>query len=121
MILPLGAFTQEKKTIGLQLYSVRDKLQKDLKGTLEKLAKIGYNSLEAADYNATDGTFYGMAATPCVDFVNGLGMPLNSSHTTFELDMAEKVIAATAATGAKYIIYPFLAQKFRSNLDGRNS
>ncbi len=118
MILPLGAFTQEKKTIGLQLYSVRDKLQKDLKGTLEKLAKIGYNSLEAAGYNATDGTFYGMAAKPFVDFVNGLGMPLNSSHTTFELDMAEKVIAATAATGAKYIIYPFLAEKFRSNLDG---
>src|SRR5664280_1727116 len=118
MILPLGAFTQEKKTIGLQLYSVRDKLQKDLKGTLEKLAKIGYNSLEAAGYNATDGTFYGMAAKPFIDLVNGLGMTLNSSHTTFELDMAEKVIAATAATGAKYIIYPFLAEKFRSNLDG---
>ena len=118
MILPLSAFTQEKKTIGLQLYSVRDKLQKDLKGTLEKIAKIGYNSLEAAGYNATDGTFYGMAAKPFIDFVNGLGMPLNSSHTTFELDMAEKVIAATAATGAKYIIYPFLAEKFRTNLDG---
>lgn len=118
MILPLGAFTQEKKTIGLQLYSVRDKLQKDLKGTLEKLAKIGYNSLEAAGYNATDGTFYGMAAKPFIDLVNGLGMTLNSSHTGFELDMAEKVIAATAATGAKYIIYPFLAEKFRTNLDG---
>ena len=118
MILPLGAFTQDKKTIGLQLYSVRDKLQKDLKGTLEKLAKIGYNSLEAAGYNAFDGTFYGMAAKPFIELVNGLGMTLNSSHTTFELDMAEKVIAATAATGAKYIIYPFLAEKFRTNLDG---
>ena len=118
MILPLSAFTQEKKTIGLQLYSVRDKLQKDLKGTLEKVAKIGYNSLEAAGYNATDGTFYGMAAKPFVDLVNGLGMTLNSSHTVFDLDIAEKVIAATAATGAKYIIYPFLAESLRTNLDG---
>lgn len=118
MILPLGSFTMDKKTIGLQLYSVRDKLQKDLKGTLEKLAKIGYNSLEAAGYNAADGTFYGMAAKPFIDLVNGLGMTLNSSHIAFELDMAEKVIAATAATGAKYVIYPFLAEKFRTNMDG---
>ena len=118
MILPLAAFTQEKKTIGLQLYTVRDLIKQDLKSTLEKLARIGYNSIEAAGYNATDNTFYGMDIKSFVDFVNGLGMPLNSSHTVFELDAAEKVIGAAAAAGAKYIIYPFLAEPFRTNLDG---
>jgi len=118
MILPLGAFTQEKKTIGLQLYTVRDLIKQDLKSTLEKLARIGYNSIEAAGYNATDNTFYGMDIKSFVDFVNGLGMPLNSSHTVFELDAAEKVIGTATAAGAKYIIYPFLAEPFRTNLDG---
>lgn len=118
MIFPMAACAQEKKVIGLQLYTVRDKIQQDLKSTLEKLAKIGYNSIEAAGYSITDGTFYGMAAKPFVEFVNGLGMPLNSSHTVFELDTAEKVIADTAATGAKYIIYPYLSDQFRTNLDG---
>jgi len=118
MISPTFAFTPEKKIIGLQLYTVRDKIQQDLKSTLEKVAKIGYNSVEAAGYNATEGTFYGMAPKAFSELLNGLGIPLTSSHTVFELDVAEKVIADAASTGAKYIIYPFLPDKFRTNLDG---
>ena len=118
MVYPMAAFKVEKKTIGLQLYTVRDKIKQDLKGTLEKAAKIGYNSCEAAGYNVTDGTFYGMAAKEFVKLLNSLGMPLNSSHTVFELDTADKVIGDAAASGAKYIVYPFLADKFRTNLDG---
>jgi sugar phosphate isomerase/epimerase len=118
MVVPTFAFAPEKKIIGLQLYTVRDKIKLDLKSTLEKVAKIGYNSAEAAGYNVADGTFYGMAPKAFAELLNGLGMPLTSSHTSFELDTAEKVIADTASTGAKYIIYPFLADKFRTNLDG---
>jgi sugar phosphate isomerase/epimerase len=118
MVYPMIACAQEKKVIGLQLYTVRDKIQQDLKGTLEQLAKIGYNSVEAAGYNIADGTFYGMAAKPFVALLNSLGMPLNSSHTVFELDSAEKVIGDAAAAGAKYIIYPYLSDQFRTNLDG---
>ena len=118
MISPTFAFAPEKKVIGLQLYTVRDKIKLDLKSTLEKVAKIGYNSAEAAGYNVAEGTFYGMAPKAFAEFLNGLGMPLTSSHTTFELDTAEKVIADAASTGARYIIYPFLADKFRTNLDG---
>jgi sugar phosphate isomerase/epimerase len=118
MLLPMAACAQEKKVIGLQLYTVRDKIQQDLKSTLEKLAKIGYNSVEAAGYSVTDGTFYGMAPKAFIDLLNSLGMPLTSSHTVFELDSAEKVIADAAASGAKYIIYPYLSDQFRTNLDG---
>jgi len=118
MISPTFAFAGEKKTIGLQLYTVRDKIKLDLKSTLEKVAQIGYNSAEAAGYNVADGTFYGMAPKAFAELLNGLGMPLTSSHTVFELDTAEKVIADAASTGAKYIIYPFLADQFRTNLDG---
>ena len=121
MISPTFAFAPEKKVIGLQLYTVRDKIKLDLKSTLEKVAQIGYNSAEAAGYNVADGTFYGMTPKAFAELLNGLGMPLTSSHTTFELDTAEKVIADAASTGAKYIIYPFLADKFRSNLDGWKS
>ena len=118
VIFPMAACAPKKKTIGLQLYTVRDKIQQNLKSTLEELAKIGYNSVEAAGYNVTDGTFYGMARKPFVELLNGLGMPMNSSHTVFELDSADKVIAEAAASGAKYIIYPYLADQFRTNLDG---
>lgn len=118
MIFPMVACAFEKKVIGLQLYTVRDKIQQDLKTTLEKVAKIGYNSVEAAGYNVADGTFYGMPLKPFVQLLNSLGMPLNSSHTVFELDSAEKVIGDAASAGAKYIIYPYLSDQFRTNLDG---
>jgi sugar phosphate isomerase/epimerase len=118
MVYPSVAFSPAKKTIGLQLYTVRDKIQQDLKSTLEKVAKIGYTSLEAAGYNATDGTFYGMTPKAFVKLLSDLGMKLNSSHTTFEPDTAEKVIGDAVAAGVKYIVYPFLPEQFRTNLDG---
>ena len=118
MVFPMTAFGPEKKVIGLQLYTVRDKIKTDLKGTLERLAKIGYNSVEAAGYNVADSTFYGMGIKPFTSLLNDLGMTLNSSHTTFELDVAEKVIGDAASAGAEYIIYPFLNENFRKNLDG---
>lgn len=118
MVFPMTAFAPGKKVIGLQLYTVRDKIKADLKGTLERLAKIGYNSVEAAGYNVADSTFYGMGIKPFTALLNDLGMPLNSSHTTFELDVAEKVIGDAATAGLKYIIYPFLNENFRKNLDG---
>lgn len=38
--------------LGLQLYSVRDELEKDFIGTLEKVASIGYKNLELFFHNA---------------------------------------------------------------------
>lgn len=40
--------------IGLQLFSVRDELQKDYLGTLEKLAEIGFRNLEMALHDVKD-------------------------------------------------------------------
>lgn len=114
----MAACSSPKKIIGLQLYSVRDKIQQNLKRTLEKVAQIGYNSVEAAGYNVSDSSFYGMPLEEFTSLLNSLGIPLYSSHTVFELDAADKVIGDTASAGAKYIIYPYLADQFRTNLDG---
>src|SRR6476646_2762720 len=36
--------------IGVQLYSVRDRMEKDFTGTLESVAKIGFKEVEFAGY-----------------------------------------------------------------------
>ncbi len=119
MILPVSSCSgMKEKKIGLQLYTVRDKINQDLSGTLERLAEIGYNSLEAAGYSISDGTFYGMAPKMFSEKVNGLGMPLDGSHTVFEPNDAEKVFSDAAAAGCRYVIYPYLPEEFRENLDG---
>lgn len=45
-----GGGAAMSKDIGLQLYTVRDLLQTDFEGTLEKVAQIGYRNLEFAGY-----------------------------------------------------------------------
>jgi sugar phosphate isomerase/epimerase len=117
MVLPMLSCSKEK-VIGLQLYTVRDKIVQDLDGTLNRLAEIGYNSLEAAGYSLTDGTFYGMQPKAFADKVSALGMPLNSSHSVCEPDTADKVFTDAAAAGCKYVVYPYLAEPNRQNIDG---
>ncbi len=106
------------KVIGLQLYTVRDQLKSDLKGTLEAVAKIGYNSLEAAGYDLNERTFYGMAPSEFAKLTKSLGMKLRSTHTAFEPDVADTVCEDAANAGVEYVIYPYLSDQYRKDLDG---
>ena len=47
-----------EKEVGLQLWSVKDDMKADAKGTIEKVGAMGYKFVEAAGYG--DGKFYGM-------------------------------------------------------------
>jgi len=46
------------KNIGLQLYSIRDSINRDVPAAIEKVADMGYTFVEMASYR--DGKFYGM-------------------------------------------------------------
>lgn len=119
MVFPMWACQQSReKVIGLQLYTVRDKIQVDLDRTLNRLAEIGYNSIEAAGYNMGESTFYGMKPKVFADKVKALGMPLHASHTVFEPEDAEKVFSDAAEAGCLYVIHPYLPDNQRQNLDG---
>jgi sugar phosphate isomerase/epimerase len=96
----------DKKSIGLQLYTVRDHTQKDLMATLKSLSATGYDFLEADSYG--DGKFYGMAPKELKKLVEGCGMKLNSSHAGFDDSVAQQAIDAHAELGAKYLIIPWM-------------
>jgi hypothetical protein len=75
----IGGFSQSslakaKKNIGLQMYSLRDDLNKDVKGTIEKLGKIGYTDMEAASFD--NGKFYGMEPEAFKALLEANGMKL---------------------------------------------
>jgi ABC-type sugar transport system substrate-binding protein len=46
------------KNIGLQLYSIRDSIRKNVPSAIEKVAKMGYKFVEPAGY--ANGMIYGM-------------------------------------------------------------
>ena len=60
LFLSPGDFKHKNPLIGLQLYTVRDAMDKDPVSTLAKVAQIGYTSVEGATYTGTE-KFYGMS------------------------------------------------------------
>jgi len=102
--------------IGLQLYSIREEMAKDVPGTLKKVSDIGYKYLELADYSA--GKFYGYEPAEFKKLVDGLGLVIISSHTQVEgagitLDNARKMADDHAKIGAKYCIQPWVVEEMR--------
>lgn len=120
--------TPEKtaKDVGLQLWSVRDDMQKDAKGTIEKVGAMGYKFIEAAGYG--DGKFYGMDPADFKALVDTNGMTFYASHTgqvvpdsaRWESSMAwwDAAIAAHKAAGVSYIVQPFMDSVGYTSLAG---
>lgn len=94
-----------KKFGGLALYTVRDAMAKDPKGTLKAVADAGYSYVEAAGY--ADGKFYGMEPAEFKAYLKSLGLKAKSSHMGMvTLDNADKLIADTKAAGIEYFVIP---------------
>jgi len=73
----------EQKNVGLQLYSLRDAMGQDVKGTVEKVGAMGYKFVEAAGYN--DGKFYGMDPVDFKNLCETNGIQFLGSHTGRDL------------------------------------
>jgi sugar phosphate isomerase/epimerase len=129
VFLAPNLFAYNKKYIGLQLYTVRDYMQKDPAATLAKVAQIGYTSVEGATYTGTE-MFYGMTASAFAALLKQNGLIMPSSHFrlgeeqvsgtsqkgTILNDWARAVDDATTV-GLKYMVCAFLSVPERGNLD----
>jgi sugar phosphate isomerase/epimerase len=119
----------KKSFIGLQLYTVRDAMQKDPGDTLSKVAKIGYNSVEGATYTGTQ-KFYGMDPLTFSGMLktNGLIMPSGHYRLGEEKQKGEivkgtilhewdKAVDDAATVGMKYMVCAYLAVDERGDHD----
>ncbi len=124
-ILLSGCATTTEKTskqlntpLGLQIYSLRNELNEDLEGTIQAIASMGYEHIEAYGLGE-DGLFFGRY-TP-EDFnriVTGAGMKVASVHTSyFTADKSNVFISAAKAMGTGHIVIPYLDQNMRDNYD----
>lgn len=96
-------------TIGLQLFSVREELKRDFRGTLQKLAEIGYENLEIAIHNSSEGLQVGGGLTPgdARTIIEDLGMKIVSTHI-FPIDSVgwEDLISFNQEVGSTAIVCP---------------
>src|SRR5689334_129927 len=66
------------RPIGLQLYTLGNLMTTDAKGTLQKLAAIGYKELESA--GSQKGNYYGYTPKEFAAMVKDAGMNWRSAH-----------------------------------------
>lgn len=97
--------------LGLQLYSVREMLQKDYLGTLKQLAALGYREVEAAG-------FYGHSPDDVMAAMKSAGLSLVSAHYSFnDLNKSfDETVTFCKTLGLRYLICSFPGIKDPSRL-----
>lgn len=116
---------QPVRHLGIQLYSVRDTMVKDPIGTLKTIAEMGYREVEA--YGYSDGKMFGLPISEFIKVLKDNGLSMYSSHCNFSLsdynegqkelsDRAKRAIDDAVKMGQKYIIYPWVTEKERSEV-----
>lgn len=101
----LPAFAQRKNVpIGLELYSVRQDMAKDLMGTVRTVAKMGYEVVEFySPYYAWTPEYAGEVRK----LMDDLGIRCLSTHNdarSFSPDGIDKAIELNKIIGSKYIV-----------------
>ena len=105
--LPLAtraAFAASKFPVGLELYSVRDFLAKDLTGTVRAVAKLGY---EVVEFYSPYLQWTPQVAGEVRKLLDDLGVKCPSTHngnTVFTPEGLQKAIDLNQAIGSKAII-----------------
>lgn len=99
--------------IALQLYSVRDELEADFYGTLDKVKEMGYDGVEFF-------TLFNEKAEDVKAYLDKIGLVGMSSHVALADMLAdrEKVASDFNTIGAKYLAVPYLPEERRPGTDG---
>src|SRR5437667_3345228 len=106
--------------IGVQLYTVRDLLQKDFEGTLAQVAKIGYKEVEFARYFEHVNEL-NPAPKKTREILDADGLSAPSTHVPYSALAPEnwsKVIDAGKILGLKYIVNPSIDREVLKQPDG---
>jgi sugar phosphate isomerase/epimerase len=98
------------KPIALQLYSVRDAMEKDFDGTVRKVADMGYAGVETAGF---PGTTPAAAAA----LFKSLGLSVPSAHLGLSLWDSGEALDIAGALGVKYAIVPYTPREQYTSLD----
>ena len=120
----LAGFAAPKYKMGLQLFSIRAPLAKDVVGTIQKIASVGYEDSETYGYDPEKGSYYGMKASEFKKLLSDNKMITTSGHYDFTKffdksadDMnrfVDQCVEGAHALNQKYITWPWLDPAFRS-------
>jgi sugar phosphate isomerase/epimerase len=113
---------EEKKNIGLQMYSLRGPIGDEAIGidsVITAVGQMGYKYVENYGYNSVDGSTYGLSPEELKTKLKAAGLDVLSTHVRRDLPAEnteaaraelwawwDKCIADHRTMGAKYIVMP---------------
>ncbi|MBQ7153654.1 MAG: sugar phosphate isomerase/epimerase [Clostridia bacterium] len=98
---------------GIQVYSVRDCLDKDFKGTLKMCKDIGYDAVELCGFG-------GMSAKDLLDYCESIGVRISGNHEYWKAILPERIdntIRYYQELGRPNLIIPGIDLSTREKLD----
>lgn len=101
------------KEYGIQLWTVKEFMEKDPKGTLEQLAEYGYDTIES--FGGSKGILWGMKVPEMKKFLADNGLKMVSSHCDSgfafnmgRIDEFRKLVDDCGKLGVKYLVNPYM-------------
>lgn len=104
------------KEFGIQLWTVKEDLATDVKGTLKALADNGYSYVESFSHKGPE-IFWGMKPKVLKEYLDSINLKMPSSHCDpiYTMDIKtesvfKQLVDDAASIGMKYLINPFLGE-----------
>ena len=120
----ITAASSAKYKMGLQLFTVREPLTKDVTGTIKTIASIGYEDCETYGFEPEQVKYYGLKAPAFKQLLADNNMITTSGHYDFTryfdkptdalMRYVDQCIEGAHALGQQYITWPWLDPAFRT-------
>ncbi len=115
-----------KFKLGLQLFTIREAMAKDLRATFQRIVEFGYQEVETYGFNYGNNKYYwGLEPKQASQLLSDCGLTTSSGH--YDLDKyfakdqqdalrryTDQCIAGATALKQNYIVWPTLAVQYRT-------
>ncbi|MDX1585326.1 MAG: hypothetical protein R3222_01225 [Balneolaceae bacterium] len=111
--------TQNTMAPGIQVYTIREALAEDFRGSMQRLADLGYVNIELFAYR--DGQYFGNTIPEVKTMMSELGLQVKSSHVSTGWTSPdavgtmtnnwEQTVLDAAELGQDYILLAYLTEE----------
>ena len=123
LVINPSVFLMKDKVVGLQLYSLREYIGKDVKGIIAKVAAAGYKDVETYGFDEKN-QFFGLTPKAFLDLLKSNGLTSTSGHYNPNAflygkgnDELKYMIEGSAASNQQHFVIPYLSEDMRKSGD----
>jgi sugar phosphate isomerase/epimerase len=121
LAMPKLMSAKANQKYGLQLYSLREQLPRDVKGVIAKVAVAGYKQVETFGYSKEHG-FWGLSAVEFKKLLRSNGLTTPSGHYGMDsflksgnINEIDDAIEAATILEQEYVTIPYISPNLRQN------